>query len=338
MKLKIITAFIVNNFFIISVNAKVYNKLNPLERNFYSASNESNLVKRAAHSNKFWYKGKIYFKFDNTNPFTENYKQQIQGAMIELSKIANISFIEENEDEIKKRNNYVTIYNSEYCAADVGPVGKNGVIFLNEYDCPRAAILHELKHTLGFEHEHMRSDRDHNITIFSENIKPNEKDNFDNTKEIESLFSYDEDSIMHYDSYASSINNTPTMLSNEGDTIPINYHLSDGDKKALQTIYGLPKIIKFYNGGAYNASIQLLNKQHKLKEPLSFSNWWGYAGQENTTIIPKDISHIIVKIEASYPSWKTIKSFNVTQKELPICFETSGSIFNPKVEKTLCWY
>jgi hypothetical protein len=80
----------------------------------------------------------------------------------------------------------------------------------------QSAIIHELLHAAGFEHEHCRPDRDKFIKINYENIEPGKEHNFIkfNYSSV-NLFNipYDYYSIMHYSSTAFSYwPNLPTMV------------------------------------------------------------------------------------------------------------------------------
>lgn len=71
--------------------------------------------------------------------------------------------------------NYLCLYVS--CAALPGRVGDKQVLSLQRFGCVRHGIIqHEMMHTLGFYHEHTRSDRDQYVKI-----------NWDNVKECKSL-------------------------------------------------------------------------------------------------------------------------------------------------------
>lgn len=67
--------------------------------------------------------------------------------------------------------------------------------------CPESIVglyFHEFMHTVGFEHEHERSDRDRYVIINYNKIQPQFKYAFDITKNRRLIGNYDYLSIMHY--------------------------------------------------------------------------------------------------------------------------------------------
>ncbi|KAH8233898.1 hypothetical protein KR032_002393 [Drosophila birchii] len=78
------------------------------------------------------------------------------------------------------------------------------------------SILHELLHTLGFEHQHVAQNRDKYIRIQWENIKQDDIDNFTNDDNTTDWLDFDEpydyDSVMHYRPMAFSKNGQPTIV------------------------------------------------------------------------------------------------------------------------------
>ena len=57
------------------------------------------------------------------------------------------------------------------CATTPGYVGDKQTVSLQRFGCiDHGIIQHELLHTLGFYHEHMRSDRDQYVKINFDNI------------------------------------------------------------------------------------------------------------------------------------------------------------------------
>ncbi len=60
------------------------------------------------------------------------------------------------------------------------------------------AIVHELGHTIGFWHEHQRSDRDQYVTIYPERMSVGSNLRQIEAKDSRNLEEYDYASIMHY--------------------------------------------------------------------------------------------------------------------------------------------
>lgn len=51
-------------------------------------------------------------------------------------------------------------------------------LYLNDNKVSLETILHELMHVLGIDHEHQRIDRDEYATVFTQNVKPNDRPHF----------------------------------------------------------------------------------------------------------------------------------------------------------------
>lgn len=75
--------------------------------------------------------------------------------------------------------------------------------------------MYELLHTVGFEHEMSRRDRDQYIIINRQNIQPKLKFAFDYSDQSfgrQDILKYDYLSIMHYPKNAFSLNNNPNLI------------------------------------------------------------------------------------------------------------------------------
>jgi N-acetylneuraminic acid mutarotase len=102
------------------------------------------------------------------------------------------------------------------CSSRVGRQGGGQYISLGQY-CDAGSAMHEILHALGMQHEQGRCDRDTYVEILSENIKPDEVDNFDRYCNLNTdLFAYAEGSLMHYGPTAFSKNGLPTIRSKRG--------------------------------------------------------------------------------------------------------------------------
>jgi|GEM_PF-674173 len=96
-------------------------------------------------------------------------------------------------------------------------------------------IIHEAGHTLGFLHEHMRSDRDQYV-IFATNVLVSDS-NFGKVEGSKNYIAYDFDSIMHY---GTNQTGTPNMRKKNGGVIIANSKgLSAGDLAGARAAYSM---------------------------------------------------------------------------------------------------
>ncbi|GBN35299.1 Astacin-like metalloprotease toxin 1 [Araneus ventricosus] len=109
-------------------------------------------------------------------------------------------------------------------------------------------ILHELGHTVGFFHEHSRSDRDDWITIFWENIKKGQESQFARLEPEKNLLlaPFDFNSIMLYGSYSFSKDkeNLKTMIGKDGRILKSTRErtsLSRSDTFRIKKLYNCKK-------------------------------------------------------------------------------------------------
>ncbi|XP_019631582.1 PREDICTED: zinc metalloproteinase nas-14-like [Branchiostoma belcheri] len=106
----------------------------------------------------------------------------------------------------------------------------------------KGTILHELMHVVGFWHEHQRPDRDDYVTIRLQNAEERYHHAFDKLPNSRKLgLSYDYGSIMHYESYAFSINGRQTIVPK----LPLNGVVL-GETEELSSL-DIRKINKLYD-------------------------------------------------------------------------------------------
>ncbi|XP_012228137.1 zinc metalloproteinase nas-4-like [Linepithema humile] len=157
-----------------------------------------------------------------------------------------------NKDGRLPKNNWVNITgNQDGCFSDLGrsTLGPSH-LNLNVDRClfTTGHALHEILHTLGAYHEHMRPDRDDHITIIWDNIRNEDAYNFNlmNDSVVTDYgLPYDYDSIMHYSMTAFTKDKTlPTI-------IPKTPNVEIGQRNHL-SYYDIQKLLISYNCNAYN--------------------------------------------------------------------------------------
>nr|KAF7392318.1 hypothetical protein H0235_017317 [Vespula pensylvanica] len=198
-----------------------------------------------------WPNGIVYYTIDEA---IENSPQQfsvLQKAMMILMEKTCIQFqrIYPNENGQYSVESWVNIVgNKSGCYSDLG-----------------RHALHEMLHTLGAYHEHMRPDRDQHIYILWENIREGTKFNFKllNTNTVTDYgLPYDYDSIMHYSMTAfSKSKSLATIIPKiNGMEIGQRDRLSYYDVKKLLITYKCSAIYYYKNERLYKGEYDRIEK------------------------------------------------------------------------------
>ncbi|WP_197492208.1 M12 family metallopeptidase [Arachidicoccus ginsenosidimutans] len=200
----------------------------------------------------YWPNGIVYYTI--TTGFSNNDLQMINAALNNWSTNTGITFVSRTNQP-----NYIKIqkvYNQNYGGESegIGMLGGQQFLYLNDGQFNTTTIIHEIGHSIGFYHEQSRTDRDNYIIIYTQNIESGELSQFETYAQLgepgANLGTFDWSSVMLYDSYAFSANNSPTMV-RKSDNQPFfttnNTVLSQGDIVSAKNLYGPPfaKIIYY---------------------------------------------------------------------------------------------
>lgn len=102
-------------------------------------------------------------------------KIMIRLAMDDLEKFTCVKFIPRTEEV-----DYLDIISDRGCHSRVGKIGGKQDVSLQKGGCfSRGTIIHELVHSLGYDHMQNHAERDKFVRIKWENIRPSEAHNFD---------------------------------------------------------------------------------------------------------------------------------------------------------------
>ncbi|KAI4816474.1 hypothetical protein KUCAC02_008801 [Chaenocephalus aceratus] len=113
--------------------------------------------------------------------FYDSEKASIKEAMDTFHKKTCVRFVPH-----RGQSDYLSIESEMGCWATIGRDGGRQLVSLSVYGClDRGTIQHKLLHTLGFHHEHTRSDRDR-------------ANNFNQMNTNNLNTPYDYSSVMHY--------------------------------------------------------------------------------------------------------------------------------------------
>ncbi|KAL7645900.1 UNVERIFIED_CONTAM: hypothetical protein RMT77_002797 [Armadillidium vulgare] len=158
---------------------------------------------------KKWINGIIPYKFEHN--FPENGIETFENAIYIYKGLTHGCV------RFKKRTNeqdylYIT-HTKERCSSYIGRIGGPQEMSLPTHCNTPHTVLHELLHSLGFDHEHQRPDRDDYVTILHDNVKKGKERLFEKRKNMETFgISYDYESVMHYHRMTFSKNDKPTII------------------------------------------------------------------------------------------------------------------------------
>ncbi|KAG5668438.1 hypothetical protein PVAND_016378 [Polypedilum vanderplanki] len=184
-------------------------------------------------------KVKIPYTFWSGSKYTNKDKEEIMYAMEYIETHTCIDFVPRS-----KEADFLLIYSGEGCSSYIGKIGGQQLVSLKKNGCLRTGtIMHELIHSIGYDHMQNHEDRDKHIQVVWDNIRDDTADNF--VRVDSDLFSnfdtdYDYYSVMHYDSYAFSKNGKRTLVARDDDFRDIigqRYALSYGDVRRINNMY-----------------------------------------------------------------------------------------------------
>ncbi|KAG8438283.1 hypothetical protein GDO86_008825 [Hymenochirus boettgeri] len=180
--------------------------------------------------------GLVIIPYTIASVFTDNEKLLIKDAMKEIMTLSCVQF-----QERATQRDFLSFQSGNGCWSTVGKTGGSQAVSVSKNGCMSHGIIqHEILHSLGFIHEHSRSDRDDYVNINYQYINDGDKPNFQKINSNNLGLQYDYSSVMHYDRY--SFTNTTgkaTITPKPDPSVPIGqrYGVSPLDISKLNKLY-----------------------------------------------------------------------------------------------------
>ncbi|XP_037025215.1 astacin-like metalloprotease toxin 1 isoform X3 [Bradysia coprophila] len=310
-------------------NESVISKLSPRDRfNLHHAF--------VVEDNK-WKNGRIGYEIDDK--FHDREKHKIYLAMAEIGLSSCVRFV--RHDPSKYGSDYVMIikdYEDRFeSSAQLGcrHQGKQflwlGVQMLYDRDT-HATILHELLHTIGFDHHHQRSDRDQYIEFHLENANLSDSDITDNYAKtmwpdprVKFLTPFDFDSVMLYDTYTMSAKIKDKKLPR------FQRQLSKNDKILLNRLYNCSRYPPLKENDLF-----YLNETN-LRHPVVDKNETLYVSETNLRhpVVDKNETVYVSETNIRHPVVDKNEIFykNETYSRHPVVDKNETNIRHPVVGK-----
>ncbi|XP_018415222.1 PREDICTED: astacin-like metalloendopeptidase [Nanorana parkeri] len=181
--------------------------------------------------------GTVTVPYTLSDNYTSEEKAMIQAAMEEVTVVTCIRFVPRHQEP-----NYLRIQPYDGCWSYIGRVGGAQELSLIKPRCLHWGIIqHELLHSLGFQHEQCRSDRDKYIRINWGNINQDKERNFYKMSTQNLGMPYDYLSVLHYGKFAFANDAGKPTLEPIGDpkaAIGQRVGLSSLDVVKINKLYG----------------------------------------------------------------------------------------------------
>ena len=219
----------------------VYDSLEALEANFGVGLSPQAFLSSSAQP---WQYLEVPFEIRDFKAGTREYYGILSGMeRWEIdSPIRFVKATSSHRNRVIFRKSNISNRNIACNASGYGMASTRTIKLLSSCAEDSTTVAHEIGHILGLLHQHQRSDRNTYVTYNRDNTDPAMSFAFDIIPGVRQG-SYDQASLMHYDSKAGSINGRSTLVAKNGKTL--------GD------------------GGIRNGDVDAVNVRHHARFPCA---------------------------------------------------------------------
>ncbi|XP_073502323.1 embryonic protein UVS.2-like [Phyllobates terribilis] len=181
--------------------------------------------------------GFVYIPYSISSDFSSYDTIVINAALSDIEDVTCIRFKLKTSE-----TDYITFVASTGCWSSIGHIGGVQYISLEKSGCVWSGIVtHEVLHTLGLNHEHVRRDRDKYVDVQWNNIQSDAISNFQIADTYnKDLTAYDYGSILHYPNTAFSKDGIkPTLVAVLNSSLKLGqeFSMSYLDIKKINSLY-----------------------------------------------------------------------------------------------------
>lgn len=202
-----------------------------------------------------WSDGKVPYWIDRSIVSRPEILSKLQAAIDAFHTQTPIQLIEMQKNEYP--DYYVTFkYHDTDCNSYLGRLCADQTVNIPDW-AVTGNIMHEIMHTLGFNHEHSRIDRDQVVRVNPSSVKEGWRQNY--LADGHPIGQYDKHSIMHYPT-----DNALRFIEKDKYWSANREKFSELDLKALRYIYGKP-----------NCSYEIYGNEYFLQSYYECITCWG---------------------------------------------------------------